>query len=301
MKKEAACWLFATLVLFFAVGVGAQEGSHSDHAAEHNLHIVHESENQHKHPAAQDESALPKNIGVDERLGEPINLDIRFMDENQQQVTLRDVITRPTLILPVYFSCPQACNMMLASLAQALNDVPLQPGQEYQVLAISFDAEDTPQKAREAKTNYFKLITRDFQQEDWRFLTGGQQEIDALLASIGYRLQKTGPGMFIHPNVLLAASPDGRIIRYLYGLRFLPFDLGMALTEAAAGTPHMSVRRILSYCFDYDAESKSYVFKSFQLAAISIILLLSIFLFFLLRKGNRSKTNADEVKKGNHP
>lgn len=292
MKKEAACCLFAGLLLLISVSVAAEDRSHSDHRMEGNLHFSHESENQHKHPSGQEASDLHKKIGVEERLGELIYPDIRFVDENGQAISLREALSKPSLILPVYFSCPQACNMMLASLAQAINDIPLQPGRDYQVLAVSFDAEDTPKKAREAKANYFKLITRDFPQENWRFLTGGQKEIDRLLASIGYRLQKTGPGMFIHPNVLLAASPDGRIIRYLYGLRFLPFDLGMALTEAAAGTPHMSVRRILSYCFDYDAESKSYVFKSFRVAAISIILVLGIFLFFLLRKGNRSKEAA---------
>jgi protein SCO1/2 len=301
MKKEAACCLFAGLVFLISFGVAAEDGSHSDHPMGGDLHFSHESENQHQHPSGQEASGLPPKIGVEERLGEMIRPDIRFMDETGQSVSLQEAISKPSLILPVYFSCPQACNMMLASLAQAVNDVPLEPGRDYQVLAVSFDPEDTPEKAREAKANYFKLITRDFPQENWRFLTGGQKEIDALLASIGYRLQKTGPGMFIHPNVLLAVSPDGRIIRYLHGLRFLPFDLGMALTEAAAGTPHMSVRRILSYCFDYDAESKSYVFKSFRVAAIAILLLSGIFLFFLLRKGNRSKTHSEEVKKGNHP
>jgi protein SCO1/2 len=187
---------------------------------------------------------------------------------------------------------------MLSSLAQALNDVPLQPGKEYQVLAVSFDKDDTPELARQAKKNYFKLITRDFPQNHWRFLTAKQEEIDVLLNSFGYRLKRKGPGLFIHPNVLIAISPDGQIIRYLYGLHFLPFDIGMALTEAAEGTPHISVRKILSYCFDYDSKSKTYVFKSFQFAAILIVSVLGIFLFFLLRKGNKTAGECKEVEKG---
>ena len=111
------------------------------------------------------------------------------------------------------------------------------------------------------------------------------KEIHALLNDLGYRYQQTGSHAFIHPNVLITVAPDGKIIRYLYGLRFLPFDIGMALAEAEKGTPQMSVRRILTYCFDYDSESKTYVFKSFRITAISIIAVLSVFLLFLLRKG----------------
>jgi protein SCO1/2 len=184
---------------------------------------------------------------------------------------------------------------MLASLSQAVNDVPLVPGKEYQILALSFDAEDTPETAGKAKENYFKLITKKFPHEEWKFVTGRQKEIDLMMNALGYRLKKTGPKMFIHPNVLIIIAPDGQIIRYLYGMNFLPFDIGMALTEAAKGTPHISIRRILTYCFDYDSKSKTYVFKSFRIAALSILLLLTVFLFFLLRKGKKDSRSENRI------
>lgn len=75
---------------------------------------------------------------------------------------------------------------MLASLASAINHVPLTPGENYQVLAISFDAQETPELAREAKKNYLKLIEKDFPEDQWKFLTGNQKSIHGLLHDLGY-------------------------------------------------------------------------------------------------------------------
>lgn len=247
------------------------------------------------------ETGREQQVGVDERLGETLNLDLVFRDENDRELRLRDFIKKPTLILPVYFYCPQACSMMLASLASAMNQVPLIPGENYQVLAISFDALETPELAREAKKNYLKLIEKDFPEDQWKFLTGEQKSIHGLLNGLGYGLKKTGPHMFIHPNVLVVLSPAGKVIRYLYGVYFLPFDIGMALTEASKGIPQLSIRRVLTYCFDYDPKKKTYVFKAFRIVAGTIILVLAVFLFFLLRKGKHIKTVTGTHDPGNTP
>ncbi|MBW1897835.1 MAG: SCO family protein [Deltaproteobacteria bacterium] len=296
MKESFICCFFLCISLFIPFSNPAGEPIDASNEDEIKPLIFHESHKHHNNSSEEPGRAeMEKQIGVDERLGQKINLDIMFRDEHQSYLKLKDFITKPTIILPVYFSCPQACSMMLASLSQAVNDVPLVPGEDYQILALSFDAEDTPEVARQAKENYFKLITKKFPRGKWRFATGRQKEIDSMMNALGYRLKKTGPRMFIHPNVLIVIAPGGQIIRYLYGMRFLPFDIGMALTEAAKGTPHMSVRRILSYCFDYDSKSKTYVFKSFRIAAISIILLLAVFLFFLLRKSRKISRSENKI------
>ena len=75
---------------------------------------------------------------------------------------------------------------MLANLALALNDVPMDPGESFRIIALSFDADDTPAIAHRAKKNYFGLINREFSEAHWRFLTGDQKEIDRLLQQLGY-------------------------------------------------------------------------------------------------------------------
>jgi len=246
---------------------------------------VHEH---HDHEAMQAAAMRQPEVGVDEHLGERIPLDLALVDEHGRQLRLGAALTKPTLLLPVYYSCPATCTMMLASLAQAINKTPLELGRDYRVLAFSFDEEEGPNLALRAKKNYTKILKEGFPPEEWIFLTGDERSIRSLTDSIGFRFKKTQEHLFVHPNVLLALAPDGTIIRYLYGPSFLPFDIGMALTEAAKGTPGLSVRKLLTYCFAYDAESRSYIFKSFRLLAVGIMILLLAFFLFVLRKGKRT-------------
>jgi protein SCO1/2 len=261
--------------------------------------VFHEAHKHHSEVSEETANAeIEKQVGVDEHLGQIINLDVVFSDEHNNRIKLLDFVKKPTLILPVFYSCPQACSIMLASLASAIKEVPLAPGEEYQVIAASFDVEDTPDVARHAKANYVNMLGKDFPGEQWKFLTSTQENIDMFLNDLGYRLKRLGSHAFIHPNALIVISPDGKIIRYLYGLDFLPFDIGMALTEADKGTPHLSIRRMLTYCFDYDSKSKTYIFKSFRVSAVVIMLALAGFLFFLLRKKNTRQIKDKKYPEG---
>jgi protein SCO1/2 len=250
----------------------------------------------HDHEAMEREPKLEAEVGVDERLGERVSLDVSFVDEQGRELRLGEAINKPTLVLPVFFSCTVTCPMMLANLAQAINDVPLTLGEDYGVLALSFDEEEGSELAQMAKGNYSRILKKELPLEEWKFLTGEKESVRTFTDSIGFRFKKTGEHMFIHPNVMIALAPDGTIIRYLYGPRFLPFDIGMALTEAAKGTPGLSIRKLLTYCFDYDTESRSYIVRSFRLFALGILAVLAIVFFFVIRK--RQTDSLEETEKG---
>ena len=276
------------LTSFFLASANALPSAQEEHGEP-----SHESEqptevpthDAHDHEAMEMASKLAEGVGVDERLGEKVPPDITFIDEEGRSLTLGEAITKPTLILPVYFYCAQVCTIMLANLAEAINRVPLDLGKDYDVLAISFNENEGSEVARKARTNYTKILTQDFPPESWRFLTGDRENIRTFTNAIGYGFKRTSEYFFLHPNAMVALSPDGTVIRYLYGPRFLPFDIGMALTEAAKNTPGLSIRRLLTYCFDYESEKKTYVLRSFRIVAAGIVGLLLVFLFFLLRKG----------------
>jgi protein SCO1/2 len=225
-------------------------------------------------------------IGVDETTGRKIASDLLFKDERGRDITPGSFIDRPVIILPVFYSCTQSCGMMLGSLATALNKVPLVPGRDYRVLAISIDSEEDPLSAARSKENYFRLITREFPAEEWLFLTGDQGNIKKFTDSMGFSFKRVSRHNFLHPNVMVIVSHDGTIIRYMYGPAFLPFDIGMALTEASAGIPSISVRKVLSYCFTYDPERKTYTLDIIRYIIISILGLIGVTLFLLLGKKN---------------
>jgi protein SCO1/2 len=274
----------AFLVLLSAGGFAAVDEETADPAHPSDAPAAAMMHEGHDHEAMEEQARHETEVGVDERLGDKIPMDVVFVDARGQQLAIGEAITKPTLVLPVFFSCAVTCPIMLANLAQAINDVPLEMGKDYDVVAFSFDETDEPALALTAKGNFTKILEEDLPREEWKFLTGDKESIHSLTGAMGFNFKRTGEHMFIHPNVLIALAPDGTIIRYLYGPRFLPFDIGMALTEAAKGTPGLSIRKLLTYCFDYDPESRSYIVRSFRFLALGIVVLLGIFFVFLVRR-----------------
>lgn len=263
-----------------------EHAAHSMAGDEHEAHSMDgDEQNQHEGHVHQETPATytAEEVGVTEKLGEKIPLDAVFLDENGNRLALSEFIDRPTLILPIFYYCPQACSIMLGNLAESLGKIPLQPGKDFRIIAFSFNHDETPEDARRSKENYARLLPEDFPLQEWKYLTGDADSIRAFTDAIGFRFKQLARHDFVHPNMLLAVSPEGSIIRYLYGLSWLPFDMGMALTEASRGMPSLSVRRLLTYCFSYEPEKKTYTFRAVRFIALGIVLVMGIFLFFLLR------------------
>src|SRR5512139_3928036 len=75
-------------------------------------------------------------IGIDEKLGQLIPLDLTFYDEDGNPITLRQLIHTPTILAPVYLHCPNVCSLLLQNLANALDQLPADPGKEYNVISM---------------------------------------------------------------------------------------------------------------------------------------------------------------------
>ncbi|WP_243838384.1 SCO family protein [Nitratidesulfovibrio liaohensis] len=237
---------------------------------------------------ATDPSAQTPLAGVDERLGEIIPEGILLRDESGKPIDPRTLMDVPVIIAPIYYSCPTVCNMLQSSLARVLPQMSLQAGKEYRVLSVSFDETDTPQLATRKKQNYFAAMNFAYPEDGWRFLSGDLASINRFMEAIGFRFTRQGRD-FIHPVVLVVTAPGGKVVRYLYGQNFMPFDLTMAVTEASHGTIGLSVKRVLSYCFTYDPEGRRYVFDFMRIAGAIILFGAAVLLFVLVRGGPRRK------------
>lgn len=244
------------------------------------------SETQHRHQHAP--QMMPDNtqVGIDEQLGANIPLDLTFRDEEGRPVTLRELISGPTIIAPVYYSCPNVCAFLQADLARNLPLVKLQPGQDYRVLSVSFDEHDTPAAARAARKTYLTAMGRPFPAEAWHFLTGDAEASRALTAAAGYRYLRQGDD-FLHPVVIFVVTGEGRIVRYLHGTRMLPMDLTLALTEAKQGRLGSTIRKVVRFCFSYDPHQKRYVFNLLRIGATVILVTAGGFLLFLVVSGRK--------------
>jgi len=266
---------------------------HMDHEAmDHEEHEGHESMDMaaedHDHEAMMEKAG--KEVGIEEKLGN-ILADVSFMDSEGNSVNLRELTKDiPTIMIPIYYRCPDVCNMIQGSLAAILADVALKPGEEYQIVSVSFDPREKHSDAARAKQTYIAAAQGGFPAEHWTFLAaeGDTKSIDAWLDSIGFTVKREG-GLYAHPVGILAIAPGGKVVRYLYGTSFLPFDITMAATEAATGKTGLSIKRMLSFCYNYDPQGRRYVFSILRVSGFAIVGFVGVFILYLVLSGRKNK------------
>jgi protein SCO1/2 len=229
-------------------------------------------------------------VDFDEHLGEYLPGDITLRNEDGEPVTLAETIDRPTILSFVYYSCPGICTPLLNEVADVLGKTTLDPQAEpFQLLTVSFEPTDTPLVAREKRANYLDLISRPVPPETWRFFTGDAENIARITAAAGFRYKRAG-AEYVHPGGLIILAPDRKIVRYLYGTEFLPFDFEMGVHEAQRGKVTPTTARLLRFCFSYDPSGRTYVFNLARVVgsvmAISIVFF-AVFLFFSTRRHRR--------------
>lgn len=230
-----------------------------------------------------------QTIGVDEKLGEYIALDSMFVDENGEKVYLKDLINVPTIIIPVYLICPNVCNIQLSSFAASLSQIKLKPLQDFRILTISFNEKENYKLAQDKKNNYLAALSKEFPEDAWKFLVGDINNIKKFVDSIGYRYIRKGMD-FLHPVTIVFVTKDGKIVRYLYGTSILPFDLTLAINEAAEGNIGTSIkRRIMDYCFAFDDNTNKYSINILRISAIIIIIFIVI-IFLVLMFGGKKRS-----------
>lgn len=243
----------------------------------------------HEDGSGQLSSGQP--AGITEHLGAKIPLDATFRDEAGKRVALSELITGPTIILPVYFHCANVCSVLQARMASALQKLDQKPVEDYRVISISFDERETPEMAARSKGSYLSAMRKPFPDDGWRFLTGDAPSIRRLTDSAGFYFQRQGED-YAHPVVSIMVDKDGTIVRYLYGLTVLPKDLALAITEARSGIAGASIRKVMDFCFTYDPAGKTYVFNLLKISATIVILSAGGFLAFLLLTGKKKRPNS---------
>jgi len=241
------------------------------------------------------------NIGVTEKLGKMVPLDLTFLDESGKDVTLRKMMDGKSTILTLnYYRCTGICTTQLNDLANVVSQLDLVENKDYKIVTVSF-AEDEPyQLAATKRKNIMASITRPYAKNAWHFLIGENNSSGKLADVVGYAFEKTvsketGLTVYVHPSVTIILSPEGKITRYLDGVDELPFDVKMALLEAADGKVGPTIAKTLLFCFAYDAENKKYVFAWEKVIGTGMSIM-AIGLFILLIKLGRKEE--DHHKKG---
>lgn len=238
----------------------------------------------------QDKPSPEVEIGIVEKLGQTIPLDLKFYNEKNDTVALGSLIVKPTILSFVYFDCPNLCSPLLDGISDVVSKTDLVLGKDFNIITISFNTKDTPEKARTKKLNFVQKIKEE-QRGNWTYLTGELESIQKITEAAGFRYKPTGMD-FAHPSTIIILSPQGKITRYLYGITFLPFELKMALIEAQKGIAQPTSNKIFDYCFAYDPQSKTYTLQFTRLLGTFVLVLGFFFVLYLYISSKRKSSKA---------
>ncbi|MFT5356734.1 MAG: protein SCO1/2 [Polyangiales bacterium] len=235
-----------------------------------------------------------ERIRVDEHLLERIPLDTQFVDHNGQVVRLGDYFDgeRPVLLMFAYHSCPTLCSMVLSATVNGVQPTQWTAGDEFRILTISIDPRDTPEIAAEKRLETLRQYGRlDANEEGWEFLTGSEEAIQRVSDAAGYHFFFDGrQQQYGHPAAIMLMTPDGRLARYLYGLRFDPSDIRLGLLEASEGRSITTTESFLLYCYSYSESDGGYTLvatRIMRFGGVITMLLLGGMLFIFWRKERR--------------
>jgi protein SCO1 len=249
-------------------------------------------------PAAMAQpAAVPavRAIGLDERPGERIPLDLVFTDSRGEPAKLGQFFgdERPVLLILAYNRCAMLCSLVLRGAADVVSQLDMTPGRDFRVITVSIDPGDTAQQAFRQQELMLERIGLPGQTEVWPFLVGQEPAIAALARSLGFRYawdERTQ--QYAHPAVIFAITPEGRISRYVQGVAFPRDEVAGALRDAAAGRVGAVAGEgggLLS-CFRFSAALGEYgpaIQLMFQVGALMILLTLLSGLWFLIRRQAR--------------
>ncbi|MBI2429431.1 MAG: SCO family protein [Ignavibacteriales bacterium] len=219
-------------------------------------------------------------IGIDEKIGQTLPMNLEFFDEKGYQVTLKDIVKKPFILNFVYYRCPGICSPILTELTTIVNFHEMEIGKDYQIITISFDEREKPELAASKKENYMGLLNKKIPDESWKFLTGDSATIHTLTDAAGFMFKREGND-FLHAGTIIAVSPEGKIARYLYGTKYLPFDVKMAMTEASEGRTGPTIAKLLSYCYSYNPDGQRYVFDVTRVSGAVILFFAVVFVVYI--------------------
>jgi len=244
-----------------------------------------------------------EGIGVDEHLGQEVDLDLTFTAENGYPVALRDFFHKgkPVVLDLVYYQCPMLCNLILNGQAQVMREIPWTPGDQYEVVTISIDPQESFDLARKKKETYLTTFNRPA--PGWHFLCDKDVNAKKLAEQIGFHYRYDPvQDQFAHPASIFILTPEGKVARYLYGTRFRPMDVRFALAEASEGRTTMTIEKILLFCYHYDPKANGYVLfaTNFMRAGGALTVLLIGFFLWRMFKFERARADkaAARVKEG---
>ena len=246
-----------------------------------------------------------KNVGIDQKIGQQLPLDLVFRDEDGKDVKLGQFFgSRPVVLALAYYECPMLCTQVLNGMTGALKTLSFDAGKDFDVVVVSIDPKDNFRLAANKKLTYVTHYGRPQTAGGWHFLTGTEASIAPLADAIGFRYAyDANIKQYAHGAAIYVATPKGVIARYFLGIDFAPRDLRLALVEASNNQLGSVTDQVLLLCYHYDPASGKYgvaILNAVRIGFVATVTGFLAFLFVSLRressfaKATAGRKRADE-------
>ena len=234
---------------------------------------------------------LPKEvqdkIGIDQKLGGKVPLELEFSDESGKTVKLGDFFSegKPVIFVPAYYRCRLICNRVLDGMFDGLKriDSKFRASDHFEVVVLSMDPTENAENARNKKDSMLSALGRRRSVGGWHFLTGSESNIKQVMDSVGYRyIYDEKRSEYLHATGVMILTPEGIISRYLLGIRYMPIELELSLVESSNNNIGSIADQIKLLCYAYDPQSGQYTLLVMRLVqGGALITILSICFFWL--------------------
>lgn len=231
------------------------------------------------------------SLDFTERPGATVPREVVFRDQTGAALTLASLLDRPTILVFEYFDCKDGCGLLLSNLAEAVSRLDEAPGDGYRLITVSFDPADTPALATEKRSLALSILGRPVVGNGWPFLIGDSDAVHAIADAVGFHYQRSGDG-YAHPLGLVFLSPQGEVMRYIRGERFLPADLKLSLMEASTGTLGPTISRIARFCFRVDPAGRRLTFNALKVTGTVTLAAVACMFVILIAKSRKRKPEA---------
>ena len=232
--------------------------------------------------------ALLRSVGIDQKMGAQVPLDLSFNDESGHAVTLRQYFGKPVILALVYYQCPSLCNMVLNGVLRSVKSLAMSAGDQYDIVAVSFDPRETWEMAAAKKAVYVRGYNRPGSDQGWHFLTGPDASSKLLADAVGFRYAYDAMNnQYAHGSAIILLTPDGRVSRYFFGIDYPARDVRLGLVEASGRRIGSAVDAVMLYCYHYDPSNGKYGFvimNALRLAGFVTVAALAGFMIIMFRR-----------------
>jgi protein SCO1/2 len=236
--------------------------------------------------------ALLRSVGIDQKMGAQVPADLPFNDEAGNRVTLRQYLGKPLILALVYYQCPSLCNMVLSGILRSVKSLSMTAGDEYDIVAISFDPRETSEMAAAKKASYIKSYNRPAAERGWHFLTGPEASSKTLADTVGFHYAYDAvSNQYAHGSAIMILTPEGGVTRYFYGIDYPARDVRLGLVEASDRRIGSAADAVMLYCYHYDPSHGKYgmvIMNVLRVAGLVTVATLAGFMIIMFRRDYRA-------------